>query len=332
METVSTAQTTGSVPSGAGTSSVTLVICTRNRADSLRATLQCIGECEVSPSLEAELLVVDNASTDDTAHVVRAARLTNLPVRYLLAPEPGLSNARNAALRATGADMVLFTDDDVRVPRDWIAGMCRPMLAGKADAVAGGVRFPAHYEPLLAREPFRSKRGWFASNEGWDPAHPTAMVGANMAFNRRVIDALGGFDPQLGAGALGFYEEAVFSWRLKELGLRLVGAADVWVEHHFDFARLTRRTILAMAERMGKSEAYINYHWHHQAARAEPLKAWRARLLLWVERVRRPWSFYTRYVPLEEIQRVQTLAFWEQYGRLAGTPRNYPAPAPSVLR
>ena len=316
----------------AGRQSVTAVVCTRNRADSLRETLASIGECVVPPHLTAELLVVDNGSTDGTAQVVREARFAHRPVRYLAEPAPGLSRARNAALRASAADMVLFTDDDVRVPADWIGGMCRPMESGAADAVVGGVRFPAHYEPLLAREPFRSKRGWLASNESHDLSRSTHMVGANMAFNRRVIETLGGFDPELGAGALGFYEEAVFSWRLKEAGLRMAPAADVWVEHHFDFSRLTRPTILGMAERMGRSEAYISYHWHHGPSQAEPAKERRARWLLLLDRVLRPWAFFTRYVPLREIQRVQTLAYWRQYARLAGTPRHYPPPPPSVVR
>ena len=276
--------------------------------------------------------MVDNGSTDGTAQVVREAKLPNLPVRYLQEPTPGLSRARNAALRASTADLVLFTDDDVRVPPDWIAGMCRPMEAGAADAVIGRVLFPAHYEPLLAREPFRSKRGWLASNEWDDLSENRHMVGANMAFNRRVIETLGGFDPELGAGALGFYEEAIFSWRLKEAGLRMVPAPDVRVEHHFDFSRLTRATILKMAERMGRSEAYISYHWCHDPGRAEPAKERRAWLLLLLERVLKPWTFFTRYVPLPEIQRVQTLAYWRQYARLAGTPRNYPPPPPSVVR
>ena len=312
---------------------MTVIICTRNRADSLRETLASIGRCAVPPDIAAELLVLDNGSTDHTAQVVREAALTNLPVRRVEEPAPGLSRARNAALRATSADMVLFTDDDVRVPVDWIEAMCRPMLAAAADAVLGGVRFPAHYEPLLSREPFRSKRGWFASNDsGGDLSGSKNMVGANMAFNRRVIETLGGFDPELGAGALGFYEESIFTWRLVEAGLRLVPVPDISVEHHFDLSRLTRRTLLGLAERMGRSEAYVNHHWSHDPTKADPARERRARLLLLLERVRRPWAFFTKYVPLPELQRVQTLAYWRQYARLAGTPRKYPPPSSSVVR
>ena len=333
MNTVSSGERPAAVTPSAGRGSVTVIICTRNRADSLRETLASIGRCAVPPDIAAELLVLDNGSTDHTAQVVREAALTHLPVRRVEEPAPGLSRARNAALRATSADMVLFTDDDVRVPVDWIEGMCRPIFSGAGDAVIGRVRFPPHYRPLLEREPFRSKGGWFASNEtGGDLSGSKNMVGANMAFSRRVIETLGGFDPDLGAGALGFYEESIFSWRLVEAGLRLVPVPDISVEHHFDLSRLTRRTLLGLAERMGRSEAYVNHHWHHDPTKADPAKVRRARLLLLLERLLKPWIFFTGQVPLPEIQRVQTLAYWQHYARLDGTPRKYPPPSPSVVR
>ena len=304
-------------------SSVTLIICTRNRADSLRETLASIGQCAVPAGIAAELLVVDNGSTDHTARVVEQAGLTNLPVRRLLEPPPGLSYARNAGLRASAGKVILFTDDDVRVPAGWVEGMCRPILAGRGDAVAGSVRFPAGYEEVLAREPYRSRRGWFASNEGADPADPGNLVGANMAFARRVSDTLGGFDSNLGAGALGFYEETLFTARLKRAGFRLVSALPIVVEHHFDLSRLTRGTLLQMAERMGKSEAYLDYHWHRSEAVVRPATVRRARLLLWLERLLTPWNAALGRTTASEIQRAQTLAYWQQLRQLSGVPRRY---------
>ena len=311
--------------------SVSIIICTRNRADSLRDTLASIGECVVPPGIAAEVLVVDNGSTDHTLEVVRAAGLRNVPVRHVMEREPGQTRARNAGLRASAAEMVLFTDDDVRVPTDWIAGMCRPVLDGKADAVAGGVHFPAHYEPMLAREPFCSRRGWFASSEGIDPVDPQRMVGANMAFSRRVFETLKPFDTELGPGALGFYDDTLFSLTLKQAGFRLVAAPDISAEHHFDLSRLTRPTLLSMAERMGKSEAYVVYHWEENDAAPSAAREWRARLLLFGGRLLTPWNALRGKAPNWELQRVQTLAFWRQLGVYAGTPRRYrPAAAPGL--
>ena len=304
---------------------VAIILCTRDRAASLRETLAAIGTCAVPPDLSAELIVVDNGSTDGTAALVREACLTNLPVRYVLEPLPGQVRARNAGLRAAAhADVIVFTDDDVRPPRDWIEGMCRPILAGKGDAVAGWVHFSPPYEALLAREPFRSRRGWFASTEDIDPAAPGRLVGANMAFSRRAAEATGEFDPELGPGALGFFDDSLWSWRLMAAGFRLVGAAPgISVEHHFDRTRLTRATLLAMAERMGRSAAWVEYHWDGSEGRVPAGKRWRARGLLAASRALTLWRGWQAAAPAWELQRVQTRAYLEALHGFAGQARKY---------
>jgi glycosyltransferase involved in cell wall biosynthesis len=314
-----------STPAG----TVSVIICTRDRADSLRETLASVGACAAPDDIAPELIVVDNGSTDHTAAVVRAAGLANMPVRHLVEPGRGQTLARNAGLRASATDMVLFTDDDVRVPRDWLEGMCRPIFSGHADAVAGGVHFPDSYEALLAREPFRSRRGWFASSEGIDPARPRRMVGANMAFSRQVVAAIERFDPELGPGRLGFYDDTLFAARLLEAGFRLVAAPEISVEHRFDLCRLTRGSLLSMAERMGESEAYLTYHWKQDESGPGLGALWRARLLLVSERLFWPRDLLLGRVSPGELQRVQTLAYQRQLARLAGSPRRYP---PAALR
>ena len=127
----------------------------------------------------------------------------------------------------------------------------------------------------------------------------------------------------LGAGALGFYEESVFGWRLIEAGFRLAAALEVSVEHHFDLSRLTRRTLLGMAERMGRSAAYVSYHWEQSEAVSGSAKVWRARVLLLAGRLSRPWDLAASAAPVWELQRVQTLAYWQQLRLLTGTPRKY---------
>src|SRR5256885_122646 len=125
---------------------VSIIITTRNRAEHLRETLASFQRLQVPKELPAELLVVDNASTDDTAEVVKTCRLPNIPLRYLHEPKPGQSNARNSGLANTTGEVILFTDDDVRVSANWIEGMAEPILARKADAVAGGVRIAKELE------------------------------------------------------------------------------------------------------------------------------------------------------------------------------------------
>lgn len=293
---------------------VSFIICTRNRADSLRETLASVGRLRVPQGLAAELLVVDNGSSDHTREVVEQAGLANVPVRYVFEPQKGLSNARNRAIAESTGDILLWTDDDVRVPEDWIEGMCRPILNGEADAVAGGVRLA----PELERgwmTPFH--KAWLACTDGQDQHEPQGLTGANMAFSRAVLDRVPGFDPSLGAGGLGYGEDTLFSWQLERAGFRVAArltSPSCVVEHHFDASRLARRCWLQDAVKRGRSAAYIFYHWEHKdspnAARNLP----RATARLWLGRLRNlPVLLEREGAPEWEILRLQEIAFYRQF-------------------
>ena len=69
---------------------------------------------------------------------------------------------------------------------------------------------------------------------------------------------------ELGPGALGFWEDSLFSLQLKRAGYRFAFAADAIVEHHFDADRLSRSSFLDRAAKEGRSRAYIAHHWEHR--------------------------------------------------------------------
>src|SRR5206468_1126302 len=117
--------------------SVSIIICTRDRAAHLRQTLESIARVRIPDGWQLELIVVDNASVDETAQVIRECRMPGMPVRYLHEPRRGKGHALNTGIAAARGEILLLTDDDVRPGRDWIGAMCEPILAGKADAVGG---------------------------------------------------------------------------------------------------------------------------------------------------------------------------------------------------
>jgi glycosyltransferase involved in cell wall biosynthesis len=312
-----------------------IIICTRNRADSLKPTLESVGQAIVPPGWNVELLVVDNGSSDHTQATVSAVRLYNITLRYTREPIAGLCHARNTGLRQTSGQIVLFTDDDIRVPLNWINGMCQPIVDGKADAVAGGVVFPPHITEALARPPYSSRRSWFASTEKLDRKVPKRIVGANMAFHRHVLDRVPGFELELGPGALGFHDETLFSLQLLAAGYNLVGALEIMVEHHFDLSRLTQKGMIDLARKMGRSHAFVFHHWEHQKSRlAFP------RLIL--SHLRRLWTRYsdrisgnaTCAISVSALQAEQDLAFYREYLAQRRRPYKYPSRslAPSVTR
>jgi len=242
------------------TPAVTIIVCTSNRADNLRQTLAAIAQVCVPEQMPTELLVVDNASTDHTAEVVAACQLPNMPVRTVHEAQRGKGYAYNRGMAEAKGEVFLFTDDDVRPPQNWIEGICGPILRGEADAVAGGVKIAQHLERAWMEG---THRIWLADTEGIDPEQPDRIVGANMAFSRHLLEKVPEFDTELGPGALGFFDETLFSWQISKAGYRTTTAFDVCVEHHFDAARLTTDSFIQSATKMGRSYAYLAYHWKH---------------------------------------------------------------------
>ncbi len=300
---------------------VSIIICTCNRAAHLRQTLAALAGLCVPEALPTELIVVDNASTDDTAQVVQQCRLPNMPVRYIQEPKRGQCFARNTGIATAKGEIILFTDDDVRPPQNWIAGMCGPILQGEADAVAGGVKIAPHLEREWMKHEHRC---WLACTDWIETPVAQSMVGANMAFSKAVLTKVSGFDTELGPGALGFYDETLFAWQLKEAGFRIAAALDLAVDHHFEVSRLQRRNFQATAEKYGRSSAYVAYHWEHRDVTRSMLKFLkrRLRLLFW-----RTQNRQKRLAPdgmdWWEFELIKEANFFRHYARLQGQPRNY---------
>jgi glycosyltransferase involved in cell wall biosynthesis len=186
------------------TQSLAVVVCSRDRAEQLRACL---------PGLLAqtadEVVVVDSASaTTSTANVA-----AEFGVRCIRIDQPGLARARNAALRECSADIVAFTDDDCVPSADWAAAIrsriTRALAGGESTGfVTGQVRASGTGQPVSVQlsEVPRTYRG------DDDPSH--IGHGANLTVTRECWQALGGFDELLGVGArLRSAEDTDFLWR-----------------------------------------------------------------------------------------------------------------------
>ncbi|HET6566616.1 MAG TPA: glycosyltransferase family 2 protein [Rhodothermales bacterium] len=240
---------------------ISLILCTHNRAEDLRQTLASIAGLEIPEDLSVELILVNNGSDDHTLEVMQAFSMPCMSVRIVQEPRPGKARACNAGIRASSGRILLFTDDDVRVPRQWISSMCEPILKGTADAVAGEVILAHHLVKPWMRMPRATAPPGITKALSKD--HPQRLVGASMSFARHVLETVPSFDTELGPGALGFEEETLFSLQLLQAGFTITSAFDSPVEHHLDATRLSRATFLSIAENLGRSTGYIDYHWRH---------------------------------------------------------------------
>jgi glycosyltransferase involved in cell wall biosynthesis len=192
---------------------ITVVICTRDREDSLRRTIDSV-LAQDYPNFD--LLVVDNAPRTDATRRTVAALPAGAVVRYVLEPKPGLSWARNAGLAALPGEteIVAWTDDDVVVDRFWLAEIARAFHDAPDAVAVSGVVVPGEIETIAQQ--WYEDFGGHSKGRGFrpdvfrpgDPAFtqsplfplPSFGVGANMAFRAGAVEALGGFDTALGAG------------------------------------------------------------------------------------------------------------------------------------
>ena len=174
---------------------LSLVVCTRDRAARLPAALDALERLE--PADRLELVLVDNGSTDDTPRLLEAFRARAPDRRAVVREErPGLGRARNAGWRAARGAIVAFTDDDCYPERDFVDAMIAAFDPPDVGFVAGRVLlFDPGDAPIGIRtdaEPVR-----YPPRRVFEPGE---IHGANFAFRRAVLEAIGGFDELTGAG------------------------------------------------------------------------------------------------------------------------------------
>lgn len=236
---------------------ISVIIPTRNRAQSLAALLESLALAESPEGATIEIIVVDNGSTDSTAVMLQKqmAAQRRYPLRVLSQPEPGKSNALNLALANCDGDLLMVFDDDVTVDgrclvelaaayegRDFAALQGR-ILPGKGPG-GGGVdlgRLREYNIPLI--------------DYGDDIHEIRGLTGTNMSFMRTVVTTVGSFDSRLGPGAAGFSEDTEFSIRIRKAGFKIGYTPHAVVYHELDPKRYGRAYNRDVAYRKGMSRS-----------------------------------------------------------------------------
>lgn len=242
----------------------TVVVCTRNRSAPLAEA--CEGALALEAPFSWELVVVDNASTDDTLEVARALAARH-PGRVRVAVEPtlGLSAARNLGLRLARGAWIAFLDDDAVPSRGWLEAYDRALADPEIGAAGGPVdpdfrgALPDWFEPALL--PYVS--AWDRGPEAHALAYNEYPRGANMAFRRDALLRVGDFDPRLGrrGRSLRSCEEIELCLRLERSGLGVAYEPGARVRHRVEADRLTRDWMIARFAAQGFSEAIVD--WKH---------------------------------------------------------------------
>ncbi|HEX6400841.1 MAG TPA: glycosyltransferase [Actinomycetota bacterium] len=242
---------------------ISVIIPTRNRVAFLPDVLGALGEqvCEAT----FEVIVVDNGSTDRTGTFLAERSASQPRLRWLHEPVLGRSVAMNAGVRASRGSLLLFTDDDVMMGPDWIESY-RRFFASRPPTEIVVVGGPIH--------PVANDLGPWPAWLGEDAVAdlvpldlggaerilrpPEYVWGANMAVRARVLDRIGGWDPDIGRRGddRGTYEDVEYQDRVRAVG------GSVWynpvgrVFHRVPPELVTPARIMSNAFARGRNAAW----------------------------------------------------------------------------
>jgi hypothetical protein len=223
---------------------ISIVIVTWNGRQYLHACLEAVA---AQREVDAETIVVDNASADGTAEYVRA----RFPgVRIVALPENrGFAGGNNAGARAARGTFVAFLNNDTVPETGWLRALRSGIDPAAGFLLATSRIVYMHDASIIdsAGDGLFRWGGAFKRHHG-APAHTAAtsgevfgMCGAACLISKAVFDELSGFDEDFFAS----HEDVDLSYRARLLGYRCRYVADAIVGHHGS-ATLGRGSALAV--------------------------------------------------------------------------------------
>lgn len=168
---------------------LSVVLCTRNGASTIGEQLQALAPQLRELGGAVELVVVDHRSTDGTGHVLRSWQREIPAMRLVVGPEQrGFPHVRNAGARAARGRMLAFCDDDDVVGATWVAAMFEAL--DEFVLVTG----PIELRRLNAPDRIRGLDVDELLHRPTGRIFLPFAIGANMGFQRRLYEQVGGFD------------------------------------------------------------------------------------------------------------------------------------------
>jgi GT2 family glycosyltransferase len=238
---------------------VSVVVCSQNGAATLGACLAGIAALRY-PSFET--IVVDDGSTDATAAIA-----SEFDVQVISTENQGLSAARNVGLLAAHGEIVAYLDDDACPDQDWLHFLVEAFNSTDHAAVGGPNLPPADDGAIatcVANAPGGPIQVLISDTEA------EHLPGCNMAYRRKTLLAIDGFDPQFRAAG----DDVDVCWRLHERGetLGFHAAAVVWHRR-----RKSVRAFWRQQRGYGHAEALLERKWPERYNRRGHL-TWAGRL------------------------------------------------------
>jgi glycosyltransferase involved in cell wall biosynthesis len=225
-----------------------VIIPTYNRLASLQRTLESVLNQDFDPA-DYEVIVIDDGSTDGTARYL-ASIAQGGKAKCIRLDHSGPATARNKGIQIAEGVCIAFTDDDCRVPRDWLTNL-QSLLEDDDVAIVGGSVIN-RVEGSIFSDISEFMTAFLENAHNKIPGRAHFLTSNNIACRRGEVIAAGMFDERFKrAGA----EERELCERLLDLGKKVVFKPSIQIEHYH---HLTLRSLLKQQSNYGRG-SYLLY-------------------------------------------------------------------------
>jgi glycosyltransferase involved in cell wall biosynthesis len=248
---------------------LSVIIPTRNRANCLKNALDSILNQDFH-SDDNEIIVVDNASTDETKEVVESfCKRYNKNVRYFYEEEPGLHNGRHRGAKEALGSILAYIDDDVIVSETWLEGIQESFVNSKVGIVTGNIlpffveRPPKWLNAYWQKLPEGEALGWLSLFHGGDTKRyieSDYVCGCNFAIKKELLLRCKGFHPDSMPAELIKYRgdgETALVRKIRALDYKILFNPKLSIFHVIDKHRLKVKYLYKRAFLQGISYSYI---------------------------------------------------------------------------
>jgi glycosyltransferase involved in cell wall biosynthesis len=237
---------------------ISVVVCTYNRSGFVINAIESLLNLNTEGRFTYEIVVVDDASTDDTAEVVcRIQAIHQDSVRYVRGTGAGVSAARNTGVEAARGEWIAFFDDDQLADRDWLCQLWRVLVDADSECVGGSRALDLSREELNRLSP--NTRGFLGEIPREDRPRicrrNDLLCTGNLLVSRRAFDRAGGFDVALVRGG----EDTDLFMRLRRIGVTCWFAPNAVVRHVIPGYRLEAPYLKWAGKRGGACYAERDY-------------------------------------------------------------------------
>lgn len=234
---------------------ISLVICTYNRCKYLPAAFESIVLQQVSKD-NYELIVVDNASSDDTSTIVRNFIQSNpqITCRYVFEENKGLSFARNRGIKEAKTEIIAYVDDDVMLSPGYLKSII-DFFEKYPQAVGAGGRVIPKYEDAEPDWMSKYLKGFVGEVNYGDQikrfdASMKYPAGANMIYIKSILGKAGGFNNELKFRS----DDKYIFYAVKNISDEIYYLPDAWLFHFIDAARLSKENFKKLFLKTGNEE------------------------------------------------------------------------------